>query len=62
MRQFINILNQKWQFDLEGQGRGQRSFGHKMCVDIIYHFASLTFDLDKQLQGQICNFLIKMEI
>ena len=33
-----------------------------MCVDIIFNFASLSFDLDKQLKGQICHFVIKMAI
>ena len=32
-----------------------------MCVDIIYDFASLSFDLDKQLKGQICHFVMKMD-
>jgi len=33
-----------------------------MRIGVGYGFASLTFDLDGQLKGQICHFVMKLAI
>ena len=50
----------KMAIDVKGQGQGEMSFGHRMCADMMYDFASLTFDLDRQLKAQICHFVMKL--
>jgi len=45
-----------------GRGQGQRSVFHMMHIAMGYDFASLTFDLDGQLKGEICHFVMKFAI